>query len=134
MTASPERNLTGVWTGLYTYADGRSVPFTATLLHSGAHLSGGVHEPNTMGGSEVLHATLSGRAEGGAVAFLKQYEGAPEGFTTAVDYQGALSPEGDEIEGRWSIPGWWAGAGGSFLMVRNRGAAVPAAKEQAADA
>jgi hypothetical protein len=134
MTASPERNLTGVWTGLYTYPDGTSVPFTATLLHSGSHLSGGVHEPNTMGGSGMLQASLSGRVEGSAVGFRKQYEGAPEGFTTAVDYQGALSTDCDEIEGRWSIPGWWAGAGGTFLMVRNRGADVPVVQEQAADA
>ena len=132
---APERNLTGVWTGIYTYPDGSSVSFTATLLHSGAHLSGGVHEPDSFGGSGgALHASISGRAEGGSVTFRKQYETVAAGFTSAVDYSGALSADGNEIEGGWRIPGWFGPVAGTFLMIRNEGADVPAGKEQAADA
>ena len=37
------RNLTGVWQGLYTYPNGESVSFVATLIDSGGALSGSIH-------------------------------------------------------------------------------------------
>ena len=44
-----EQNLTGVWHGLYTYPDGVSVSFVATLIESGSSLSGSTHEPSVLG-------------------------------------------------------------------------------------
>ena len=39
------QDLTGVWNGLYSYPDGLSVTFVATLIESGGALSGSTHEP-----------------------------------------------------------------------------------------
>ena len=44
-----EQNLTGVWHGLYSYPDGVSVSFVATLIESGSSLSGSTHEPSVLG-------------------------------------------------------------------------------------
>ena len=37
------QDLTGVWNGLYSYADGRSVTFVATLIEHGSTLTGATH-------------------------------------------------------------------------------------------
>jgi hypothetical protein len=39
------QNLTGVWQGLYTYPNGESASFVATLIDNGGALSGSTHEP-----------------------------------------------------------------------------------------
>jgi hypothetical protein len=105
------QNLTGVWQGLYTYPDGLSVSFVATLIESGSALTGSTHEPSPTG---TLYASLTGSRDGSAVAFRKTYEGAGPSYGT-VDYAGTLSTGATEIEGRWSIPGAWSG---KFLMIR----------------
>src|SRR5579872_885948 len=70
-----KRNLTGVWNGLYTYRDGRSTSFVATLIESGGSLSGTTHEPDTRGTpGAVLYATLTGARSDLAVTFVKTYE------------------------------------------------------------
>ena len=107
------QNLTGVWHGLYTYPNVRSVSFVATLIESGSALTGSTHEPCD-GPAGTLYATLTGSRHGSAVAFRKTYEGAGPGYGT-VDYAGTLSTGATEIEGRWSIPGVWSG---KFLMIR----------------
>ena len=55
----------------------------------------------------------------GAVAFMKTYDGANPHYRT-VAYEGTLSRDGTEIEGRWIVPGNWSG---KFLMVRSAGKA-----------
>ena len=125
-----ETNLTGVWTGVYSYADGASVTFTATLLHSGVHLSGQIHEPDTFLGGGALDASVDGRAEGGRVAFVKRYAQAP-GFTLPIAYGGAVGDDGLEIDGVWSIPE--AGESGRFLMTRNDGSAAAVRRRQHAE-
>jgi hypothetical protein len=110
------QNLTGVWNGLYSYPDGRSVTFVATLIDSGSTLSGSTHEPcvGTDGPSATLFATLMGSRSGSAVTFRKTYEAADPRWGT-VNYEGRLNADATEIEGRWMIPGVWSG---KFMMIR----------------
>jgi len=114
--ADDARNLTGVWHGLYTYPDGQSVSFVATLIDSAGALSGSTHEPGvgTDAPSSALYATIVGRRGGSAVTFRKIYEGQMPRYR-AVDYAGTLNAEATEVEGRWTIPGVWSG---TFLMIR----------------
>jgi hypothetical protein len=124
MTQAPgPHNLTGIWHGLYTYPDGRApVSFVATLIEAGLTVSGTTHEPCGIGGSpsETLYATLLGRRQDYAVTFLKTYEGTNPNYSRVI-YEGTLSADGTEIEGRWTLPG----SAGKFLMVR------PAGKKEA---
>jgi hypothetical protein len=110
------QNLTGVWNGLYSYPDGRSVTFVATLIDSGSTLSGSTHEPCVGGDcpTATLFATLMGSRSGSAVTFRKTYEADSPRYGT-VNYEGILNADATEIEGRWMIPGVWSG---KFLMIR----------------
>lgn len=110
--------LTGMWHGLFSYPrlyDPTS--FVAILIESGAGFSGTTHEPCAIerisGG--VLYATLQGRRDGAAVTFLKTYDGTG-GWAHSVAYEGMLSGDGTEIEGRWRVSGVWSG---KFLMIRS---------------
>ena len=108
-------DLTGVWNGLYSYADGRSVAFVATLIESGATLTGSTHEPCVGGDCPggTLFASLAGSRAGSAVNFRKTYEGA--GPRYGIHYEGQLNADATEIEGRWVILGVWSG---KFMMIR----------------
>lgn len=117
-------SLTGMWRGLFSYPRFfEPNPFVAILVQSGAGISGTTHEPCQVGPGRggVLYATLAGTRAGAAVSFVKAYDGSA-GWTHAVSYKGRLSADGNEIEGRWHVPGVWSGR---FLMLR-------AGKEQAA--
>jgi hypothetical protein len=112
------QNLTGVWHGLYSYPYNRApVSFVATLIEAGSAVTGTTHEPCDMGGrpNETLYATLQGRRQASTVSFLKTYDGTNPHYGR-VAYQGTLSADGTEIEGRWMVPGSWSG---KFLMVRS---------------
>src|SRR5579884_1363425 len=111
------RNLTGVWNGLYTYRDGTSTAFVATLIHSGCTLSGTTHEPGRAASARgvLLYASLAGSCRGSAVTFTKTYEQPDDLHRHPVLYDGALNGDGSEIEGRWTIRGGWSG---KFLMIR----------------
>lgn len=121
MGAGPSENLTGVWHGQFDYPVAHPAgPFTATLLELGAHLSGSVHEPDdgtdaAPGGT--LFALIEGRRSGSRVSFVKTYDGSG-GRSHSVRYEGVLSPDGSEIEGRWTISAGWSG---KFLMIRPLG-------------
>jgi hypothetical protein len=118
-SANAAQNLTGVWNGLYTYPDGQSVSFVATLIESGSTLTGSTHEPSMGGGAPgtTLTATLLGSRQDSAVSFRKTYDGAIAAYRS-VDYVGQLSADATEIEGRWVILGVWSG---KFLMIRSSG-------------
>ncbi len=109
-------DLTGIWNGLYSYPDGRSVTIVATLIESGSTLSGSTHEPCVGGDcpARTLFASLIGSRQGNSVMFRKTYENAGPRFA-AVNYEGRLNAEATEIEGRWMIPGIWSG---KFMMIR----------------
>jgi hypothetical protein len=109
-------DLTGVWNGLYSYPDGRSVAFVATLIESGSMLTGSTHEPCADADcpAGTLFASLMGGRAAGSVTFRKTYEGAGPRYGT-VNYAGTLNTEATEIEGRWIIPGVRSG---KFMMIR----------------
>jgi hypothetical protein len=108
------QNLTGVWNGLYTYHDGRSISFVATLIDGGGSLTGTTHEPDSRS-SVTLYATLVGTHHDGAVTFTKTYDRPDRYHRNPIFYNGALSRDGTEIEGRWVIS---PRASGKFLMIR----------------
>ena len=121
-------NLTGVWQGLFTYpAHRRAGNFTAMLIETGASLTGSTSEiwlsPPRAG--ETILAMLLGRRHDHAVRFTKTYEG-PERPNHSIEYEGHLTDDHLEIEGRWFIPGNWAGR---FLMIRSGGRAIEVARE-----
>jgi hypothetical protein len=110
-------NLTGVWSGLYSYAgQGEPTPFTATLLETGAYFSGSTHETCLVEGRQraTLCALIEGSRRDHAVGFIKTYDGSG-GWDHAVAYTGTLSADGAEIEGTWRVRG---GISGRFLMTR----------------
>jgi hypothetical protein len=113
-------SLTGIWHGVFSYPHERSpVSFVATLIEAGRALSGTTHEPCAVGGrpGETLFAMLDGSRQDSAVAFVKTYDGANPLYRT-VAYEGRVSGDRTEIEGRWTIPGVWSGR---FLMIRSPG-------------
>jgi hypothetical protein len=112
-------SLTGIWHGIYSYPIARApVSFVATLIETASAVSGTTHEPCTIGGGpNILYATLQGSRQDSAVAFVKSYDGANPHFGT-VAYEGTLSPDGTEVEGRWTVAGNWSG---KFLMIRSAG-------------
>lgn len=121
-------NLTGVWQGLFSYPSMyRAAGFTATLIEAGGHLSGSTTEIAVDGPRDgtAVSAFLSGRRFGSHVTFTKQYEG-PDPPNHAVEYEGTLTDDFMEIDGRWFIPGSWAGR---FLMIRSGGRSVEAARQ-----
>lgn len=111
-------SLTGVWDGLYRQPGRkRHVSFTATLIDTGRLLTGSTYEPCNVPDCprKTHHATLCGERTGQTVAFVKSYE--PTGFGyDVVHYSGALSADGMEIAGTWTIPR--SALSGEFLMIR----------------
>jgi hypothetical protein len=98
----------------------------ATLIETASAISGTTHERCTIGASpnEILYATLLGRRQDRAVAFVKTYDGGNPHYG-AVAYEGTLSADGTEIEGRWTVPGNWSG---KFLMIRSAAKAEAVAR------
>jgi hypothetical protein len=120
-------NLTGIWQGLYTYPGGRSVSFVATLIDSGGALSGSTHEPHYFSGARTVSAMLEGARDGRAVSFVKTYQDAGLIYAARVKYQGTLSSEATEIDGRWTI---WKMYSGRFMMIRSAGKAAEVEQKQ----
>src|ERR1035438_10092208 len=105
-------DLTGVWHGLYTYSRSQeSVSFVATLIETHSYISGSIHEPKTAGDPPygTMYATLLGTRHGSAVAFLKTYDTLDPIYRPPIAYEGTLSGDETEIEGRWNIQNIWFG-------------------------
>ena len=126
---APPASLTGVWLGLFTYPRAiKAGNFSATLLETVTRLTGSTSEiwPRAPRAGETVLATILGSRNGLEVRFTKTYEG-PEKPNHSVEYDGMVTSDLSEIEGRWWIPGNWAGR---FLMIRSGGRAVEAAREE----
>jgi len=128
------QDLTGVWEGTFSYPRlYEPTQFTAVLIDLGGSLSGTVHEIATgkSAAGKTVEATIEGRRGGSSVSFTKVYEAATPGHRAPVHYAGALSPDGDRIEGCWRIVGNWSGR---FLMTRSgdRGAQAEVETREAA--
>ncbi len=114
-------DLNGRWTGVYNYPGALPpVGFEAELRDEGGSITGTISEPaeGSLGIAGTLHSIVEGSREGAAVSFTKMYED-EEWMPEPVFYSGTVQPDGNEISGRWEIPGQWSG---TFLMVRNPGA------------
>jgi hypothetical protein len=115
---SKAHNLTGVWHGYYGYPGAElTVDVMATLLEAGSQFSGSISEPAILddAAGDTLFTIVSGGREGGTVSFEKTHEGDRPNYNI-VRYTGQLAEDGQEIEGRWTIPGSWSGR---FLMIRS---------------
>jgi hypothetical protein len=121
-----ERSLTGIWSGLYTYLDGRSTSFVATLIDNAGSLSGTTHEPVSGGLGTTLYAGLVGCRGGSSVSFTKTYDRPDLFHQSPIVYEGILNGDSSEIEGRWTIVRVWSG---KFLMVRSPAREVKAARK-----
>ena len=127
--ADAAHNLTGVWHGRFTYPRWYEPgTFIAILVETGGALSGTTEEACTVGAIQgmTLHGVIQGSRREHAVRFVKTYDGTG-GWSHAVVYDGTLSSDGTEIEGRWRIAGIWSG---TFLMIRSTG--LPEAVEREA--
>ncbi|MDX8451802.1 hypothetical protein RFM98_03435 [Mesorhizobium sp. VK9D] len=115
------QNLTGVWNGRYFYPrELAPVSFVATLFETASGLTGTTHEQAGPASSALRYATLEGRRDGKAVAFVKTYANAGS-HVQPIDYSGRLNGDATEIEGTWRIRGNWSGR---FLMIRSPGKAA----------
>ena len=132
-------DLTGRWTGVYFYPHDHpwnandtlpATPFTAELSDIDGKVTGSTVEPDMLGprGAPPIPATLKGAHHRGQLVFTKFPRGG--GQTHTIDYEGAISEDGDTIEGRWVIPGAWSG---TFRMSR-RDVAAKLEAEQATTA
>ena len=122
--------LSGRWHGIYNYPEGSGVAsaiaFTADLIDSTGRFSGTITEDDIFSDGRTLVAGIDGQRGDASVEFTKFYEDAdPEGYD-AVAYRGTISPDGNEISGRWDIPGAWSG---TFIMTRPAADMVEAAAE-----
>jgi hypothetical protein len=130
MTRPHADNLSGRWDGIFNYPDGQgSNSFVAVLRDSGGILVGETSEPSDVPSDHgpTLIAWIEGRHDGGSVAFVKSYDD-PSRADYTISYQGSVSPDSNEINGVWDIPGIWSG---TFIMVRPTGKAVAAEQEVA---
>jgi hypothetical protein len=120
-------DLSGFWDGLYSYPRVLApVSFVADLKETGEWLTGATRETAASGSAtgQNLSATLQGRRSGSSVKFLKLYDGSVPGFDS-VAYEGNVSADGTEIDGRWTAIGNWSG---TFLMIRSQGVAESRSK------
>ena len=122
-------DLTGRWTGVYFYPvdpvqnpfdDCPPTPFVAELRDAEGVVTGTTSEPDVMYGNADIPSVIDGSHDGSTLRFAK-FSDAREGFEEAIHYEGAISNDGQTIQGRWSIPGWWSG---EFRMQRQSGAAA----------
>lgn len=110
-------NLTGTWTGSFTYPDClHPIPFSAEIREFDGQFSGVTSEPHEWDVGEEAHGTISGNRSETHVQFTKLYIH-QEDYPDPVFYYGSLDDDCCEIAGEWDIPGEWSG---SFVMTRPR--------------
>jgi hypothetical protein len=128
VSAPADLDLSGRWTGMFNYPGPfPPVSFEAELRDEGGSITGTVFEPDEdpFGIEATLHAIVEGARQGSTLTFTKIYEDA-ERRPEPVFYSGTIQPDGNEVSGRWEIPGHWSG---TFLMIRESGVAEAAEEE-----
>jgi len=127
--ASANGSLSGEWDGIFNYP--HHMPpnaFTAILRDEAGFLTGETTESGEVHGDPaVLHAWIEGRRSGDAAHFVKSYDAAVRACYV-VQYAGTIAPDGNEISGRWDVPGVWSD---TFIMVRKSGSAEAVEREAA---
>ena len=117
MSGGSELDLTGEWTGIYSYpAHYPPNTFEASIRDAGGIITGVIHQPGE--GMEPpgthQHSVIEGNRAGRTVRWVKIYDDLNR---ATPHYRGTIQSGGDEIEGEWHIPGNWSG---TFMMVRRR--------------
>jgi hypothetical protein len=128
--ADSRLDLSGDWVGVYSYpGDAPPVSFTASLSETAGWIAGVVEEQSAegLGPPRRLGASIQGRRNGASTTWLKLYDDLAHGYD-AVRYEGSVTPDGEEISGRWSIFSSWSG---TFLMVRQSRASVASERSAA---
>jgi hypothetical protein len=95
--------------------------FVAVIIHTNSILSGTIFETVTADFdiSGDLNAVIDGTVAGGAITFLKTYDG-QNGWDHSVHYSGLLNGEHNEITGSWTIHDVQGTFSGTFIMIRKR--------------
>jgi len=116
-------DLTGRWTGVYFYPHDPdwnandnmpATPFTAELTDVSGAVIGKTIEPDLLFADGVeVRAVVEGRHDGAHLTFTKTPDGRDRDHV--ILYDGDISPDGNVISGRWTIPGNWSG---DFRMQR----------------
>ena len=112
-----EVNLTGEWTGIYSYpAHYPPNSFEASIRDAGGVITGVIRQPGEIVEPPGIHqhAVIEGSRSGSEVRWVKIYDDLAR---ATPHYRGTVQPGGDEIEGEWHIPGNWSGR---FMMIRRR--------------
>lgn len=108
-------DMTGLWTGQYRYPEPWVPPtgFVATVNDNAGSLSGTTTEASELiDGDE--RADIRGTRNGTTVGFHKYYDG-DGAYGHSVIYDGVLSSDGQQVDGRWAIDDY----SGTFVMYRN---------------
>ena len=119
MTGEAGFDLSGRWTGMYSYpAHFPPNMFEAVIRDSDGLIAGEIEQPGEFfePAGTVQRAVIEGRREGSLLTFVKYYDDLRR---PTPHYRGTIQPGGDEIEGEWTIPGDWSGR---FMMIRAAGA------------
>lgn len=110
-------DLTGEWSGIFNYPHSQPpTSFAANITDRGGVIVGTVSEADMLSDppGAILTASIDGRHDGTSVSFAKFYDQGDDDYDMVL-YEGAISGDGCEISGRWTIPGDWSG---TFLMMR----------------
>jgi hypothetical protein len=123
--------LTGSWSGAYRYP-GDAMPetvFTAQIEERDGAFTGTTQEPNLLGLTDdaIVSADIDGVRNGLDVRFSKFANGSG-GLRHVILYEGQANAALTRIDGRWRIPGDWAG---TFFMTRDDFGAEEAVEREA---
>ena len=137
MSDEQNKNLTGVWTGVFDYDSnwGEATPFNAIITEENGVISGEIIEPNTVAqdATPEIFASISGSRAALQVDFIKTYEQRP-GAGHSIRYEGVADAKLSIIRGDWMINGGLGGRGPFVMNRANDGAkAEEAVKTEAAE-
>ena len=88
--------------------------FVATISDNAGSLSGTTTEASEVFIGADERADIRGVRNGACVSFHKYYDGSGA-YGHSVTYDGTLSADGQQVEGRWSLEDY----SGSFVMSRS---------------